>query len=160
MAKYTTAEDPNDPVGGAAALYLDYAEAVDEGRFDDFGALWCADGSSSPPSGAEGTVVGPAAVTSWLRNGMAEFVASQHLVSHIRVSPAEPDGVPITGYVYAMHQRADGSVVEVWGRYQSRMRFDDSRWRFASHTTLLAGERPFGSVIKPGWPRMRALTEG
>jgi hypothetical protein len=159
MAKFTTAEDPEDPVGGAHALYLDYCEAVDEGRFEDFGALWCKDGTISPPSGPEGTV-GRELVSSWLRNGMAEFVASQHLVSHIRVRPAEPDGVPITGYVYAMHQRGDGSVVEVWGRYQSRMRFEDGRWRFASHTTLLAGERPFGSVIKQGWPRMRPVAEG
>lgn len=159
MAKFTTAEDPEDPIGGAHALYLDYCEAVDEGRFEDFAALWCEDGTISPPSGREGTV-GRDLVSTWLRNGMAEFVASQHLVSHIRVSPADPEGVPITGYVYAMHQRTDGSVVEVWGRYQSRMRFEDRRWRFASHTTLLAGERPFGSVIKPGWPRMRALVEG
>ena len=156
MAAYTNAEDPDDPIGGAAALYLDYSEAVDEGRFDDFGALWCSDGTASPPSGPEGRVEGRDAVSAWLRNGMTEFVASQHLVSHIRLKPAEADGVPISGYVYAMHQRADGSVVEVWGRYMSRMRFEEGRWRFAEHTTLLAGERPFGAVIKPGWPRLRS----
>lgn len=156
MARYTTAEDPDDPVGGAAALYLDYSEAVDEGRFDDFGALWCRDGTATPPSGPERTVIGGEGVAAWLRNGMKEFVASQHLVSHIRVKPEEEGEVPISGYVYAMHQRADGSTVEVWGRYMSRMRFEEGRWRFAAHTTLLAGERPFGAVIKPGWPRLRS----
>jgi hypothetical protein len=154
MATYTTAEDPDDPICGAAALYLDYTEACDEGRFDDFGALWCRDGMISPPSGPEGTV-GRDLVATWLRKGMAEFVASFHQVSQIRVRLAITDGVPITGYVYAMHQRADGSVVEVWGRYFSKMRFEEGRWRFAEHSTLPAGERPFGLVIKPGWPRMR-----
>jgi ketosteroid isomerase-like protein len=142
-----------DPLGGVTAALYDYAEAVDEARVDDFVALFTDDAVFFDEAVRGHDDIGRR-VTAML----GRFAATSHHMSNIRVLSSNGDEAEATAYVYAWHQLTDGVVAEIWGRYHSKMRYDDGRWRFAHHTFFAAGSRPDG-VLGPITPIPRALLD-
>lgn len=149
--------DIDDPVAGAHALYLDYAEAVDEYRPDDFADLWTTAGRlyldpRAPDGLAREDIAG------WLIRGLrrGSFVGTLHHISGIRVRGRVGDAFDATAYVIALHRRDDGEVVTVFGRYRSRVEFENGRWRFGEHRFELVGDSPHASgAVALDWPTMR-----
>jgi len=133
--------DPNDPLAGATAALLDYAEAVDECRVDDFVALFTDDALFY-----RNDVVGHEAIRALTVEMVRNYTASSHHISNIRVTGTEGGEITTSCYVYAWHRTVAGDDVEVWGRYRSRLRFEDGRWRFTRQTARAAGVRPEGAL--------------
>lgn len=156
--EYPSATDPDDPVGGAHALYLDYAEAVDEFRPEDFADLWAESGRLFlDPRAPEG--VSGADIAQWLVRGLrhGSFVGTLHHISGIRVANHRGGSFDMTAYVIAVHKRLGGDVVNVFGRYRSRAVFERDRWRFSEHRIELVGDDPDRSgAVAREWTTMRA----
>jgi ketosteroid isomerase-like protein len=131
--------DQDDPLAGATAALYDYAEAVDEARVDDFVALFTDDAVFF-----DDAVCGPDAIGKRCSELLARFSATSHHLSNIRLVSVSGFEAEVRAYVYAWHRLIDGDTVEIWGRYNSRIRFDGGRWRFANHMFQTAGVRPEG----------------
>ena len=138
---------------GVTATPLDYCEYVDEGRAHDFAELFAEDGEfaeSSTPA------VGRAHIEKRFRRLVRSLAATSHHLSNVRVEPG-PDARTATAssYMYAWHERLDGSQFEIWGRYQDSSRLEgDGRWRFVRRQIIVAGGRgidvvPFARVATP-----------
>ncbi|MCP4084490.1 MAG: nuclear transport factor 2 family protein [Actinomycetia bacterium] len=142
--------DPNDPLAGATAAYYGYAEPVDKARPGDFAALFTAEGVF-----LDDAVVGPEAIAKRCRALLRQLDATSHHLSNIRIVSASAGETEARAYVYAWHQFTGGKMVEAWGRYQSKLRYEKGRWRLGEHRFQAAGVRPPGG-LGPGAPVPRA----
>jgi 3-phenylpropionate/cinnamic acid dioxygenase small subunit len=133
--------DPDDPLGGATAALLEYASAVDEVRIDDFVDLFTPDALFYLPD-----VVGHQAIADLTAQMLRDYEATSHHISNIRLLGRDGDEIQTSCYVYAWHRRRDGTDVEIWGQYRSRLRFDGTQWRFTRHTARANGVRPEGAM--------------
>jgi ketosteroid isomerase-like protein len=131
--------DHSQVVAGVTETLLDYCDCVDEARGEDFASLFVEDGVF-----AEGKpAVGRAHIEGRFRKLLGPLVSTTHHLSNIRVFPGV-DGrtASARSYIYAWHERRDGSQFEVWGRYVDDLRLeDDGRWRFVRREVQMAGGR-------------------
>ena len=113
-------------------VFYDYAEAVDDGDPERFAELFTADcrfDGGEPAPGRE-----------WLARHagrvLAQFTATSHHISQIRVRSWDGERAKVSAYVIAHHRMLDGNTFDALGRYRSTLVIDDGRWRFAEHDIL------------------------
>jgi len=122
-------------------LLLDYAELVDAADLDGVVGLFTADATLDYGFGR--TVTGTEALRAFYRDGpFATYRATSHHISNVRVAV---DGNRATArcYVYAWHERRDGTQAEAWGRYLDDLVRTADGWRIARRAIRAAGERGF-----------------
>jgi uncharacterized protein (TIGR02246 family) len=121
-------------------LLAEYCHAYDDGRADDFAALFTED--------AEFRVFGTT------RNGRREIrdtigrqqpgmPPGQH-VTYNSVIDVDPDGETArasTDFLY-LRKEANGHVITAAGRYHDRLVRNADRWRFGRRTIVFLGEAP------------------
>lgn len=127
---------PDDAILRAVSdTYFAYADAADAADVEAFAALFTEDATfdGGAPSGGRARIARHAAKVLGL------FAATSHHVTNVRVRSHTATEAQATAAVIAWHQKADGSTFTAFGRYESTLRLDDGRWRFAEHSILLAG---------------------
>ncbi len=105
---------------------------------------------ASPHSG---DIHGVDAVVDWMSRVLAQFEATQHLISNIAVTfTSETDATAIS-YVRAWHRFLDRSKPDMilWGEYHDRWELIDGTWRIRERRVLEAGIEPRrdGGVVNP-----------
>ena len=131
------------------ATLLDYCRFVDEGRAEDFAALFTED--CRQEDGRE-PVVGRAAVLERVRKVLAHYAATSHHLSNISTAWVDAERVSATSYIYAWHRSHKGPDLEVWGRYTDVLRRVDGRWLIERRLLEAAGYR--GLDKDPGFNRV------
>ena len=113
-------------------LLSQYAQAADDGRVEDLGALFIADGQFR----ARGqTLTGPSAIAEFLRGRLQPDNPGRHVVFNTIVE-LEPDGARAVSD-FLMVRRIDGVLVnEVAGRFHDRFVHTTDGWRFADHDVV------------------------
>ena len=117
---------------GPADLYGLYAHHYDEGRSDEFAALFTPDGVFTVAG--RDPVRGRTAIAETARVGRKAFPGVRHLVSSIAVV-VSPDATTATGQAYVQAVRVDGTSIRLvtLGRYTDRFVQDGGRWLIADH---------------------------
>lgn len=125
-------------------VLLAYCDAVDACDADAVAALFTEDASMD--FGLGRVFHGRQAVRELVAGRMSRYRGTSHHLSNVRVaSPGQADEANARSYVYAWHERADGTQAEIWGRYADRLVRDggDGRWRIATRSVRAAGWRGF-----------------
>jgi len=96
---------------------------------------------ASPHSG---DMHGVDAVVAWMDRVLADFEATQHLISNISVTFTGTASADAVSYVRAWHRyRArDRADMVLWGEYHDRWVLVDDEWRIAERRVLEAGIEP------------------
>lgn len=119
-------------------LYARYAAAIDEGRYEEWVALFTKDGVFASPR------FGRHAGRDGLRRFTAVYKESlggarvRHMISNVLV---EIDGDRASGScaLSYFHTQGGKSELAALGGYRDRMRKVDGRWRFESRQVVLDG---------------------
>ena len=132
---------------GVTETLLDYCQFVDEKRLDEFADLFIEDCHFDEG----GIYESRAAVRRVVGKLVSGFGRMSHHLSNIRVWSVGPRQAEALSYIYAWHQRNDGSQFEIWGRYVDELRDDGDRWRFSRRVVQMQGfkgidELPIGHV--------------
>ncbi len=111
-------------------LFVDYGAHLDAGRFDDYAALFSAEGEIS--MGPLGRARGREAIRDLMAGTLAGRVEESY---HIISSPVvQLEGDEATSEVMwsVIHRDADGQPrLTMCGRHRDRLVREDGRWRFA-----------------------------
>ncbi len=70
---------------------------------------------------------------------MWRWSRTSHHLTNARIDFAGDDEAHVRSYVYAWHERADGSTATVLGQYEDRFVRQDKRWRIAERRMLMNG---------------------
>ena len=132
------------PVDRAAITdqMLRYARATDWLETAKHREVFAADCVFASPH--SGDVLGVDAVVDWMDRALAQFEATQHLISNIWIEFTGPDTARAVSYVRAWHRYRDPDRADMvlWGEYHDRWgRFGD-RWRIVERRVLEAGIEP------------------
>jgi hypothetical protein len=116
-----------DVVEGIRATIATYTQALDDGRTDDIVATFCTDGVCEIPG--MGTHVGHdalrAAYTKWKPQR-----PQRHLVVNTLVTDWNDREATAISDVIFMLQSDAGWAIQIVGRYQDTLHYDDGTWRF------------------------------
>jgi ketosteroid isomerase-like protein len=120
-------------------VLLDYCEAVDLNDVDRL-----VDEVFTPDArfelGSRHATEGSEALRDMFARTLAQFEASSHHLSNVRITVTGEDSAEASAYVYAWHSfRPDSRRVDVWGRYHDQLRLVDDRWRLAVRRLTVAG---------------------
>lgn len=117
---------------GPADLYGLYAHHYDEGRAEEFAALFTPDGVFTVAG--RDPVQGRTAIAEAARAGRRALPGVRHLVSSVAVTQS-PDATTATGQAYVQAVRVDGTTIRLvtLGRYTDHFVRDDGRWLIADH---------------------------
>ncbi len=131
---------------GVTDTLLDYCQFVDEKRLDEFASLFIEDCHFD-----EGAVYeGRPAVRKVVGKLVSGFSRLSHHLSNIRVWSTGPGQAEALSYIYAWHERNDGTQFEIWGRYEDVLRDDGDRWRFVRRVVQAQGAKGIeGLPIRP-----------
>ncbi len=122
---------------GVTDTLLDYCQFVDEKRLDEFASLFTLDCHFD-----EGAVYeGRPAVRRVVGKLVAGFSRMSHHLSNIRVWSTAPGEAEALSYIYAWHERTDGTQFEIWGRYADVLVDDGDRWRFRRRVVMAQGSK-------------------
>jgi len=116
-----------------------YCRAVDEGRVDDFVALYTPDAVHD-----DGIVErrGHAELRALVAGVVRRYDATSHHLSNIVLTPTgSADAVSAVSYIHAWHRRAGHPDLEVWGQYHDHLRRQGDRWLIERRTLRVAGIR-------------------
>ena len=69
---------------------------------------------------------------------MWRWSRTSHHLSNVQIQ-FEDGGAFVRSYVYAWHERADGSTATILGQYHDRFVHTDSRWRIAERQMVMNG---------------------
>jgi SnoaL-like domain len=96
---------------------------------------------ASPHSG---DIVGVDNVVAWMDRVLAQFEATQHLISNISITFTDATSAQAVSYVRAWHRYRDSSKPDMvlWGEYHDHWRLVGSTWRIAERRVLEAGTEP------------------
>ncbi len=120
---------------GVMDTLLDYCQFVDEKRIDEFAELFTEDCHFD-----EGKVYeGRPAVFKVVGRLVAGFSRMSHHLSNTRIWTTGPGPAEALSYIYAWHERNDGSQFEIWGRYLDVLQDDGDRWRFSRRVVQAQG---------------------
>lgn len=139
---------PLRDVAAITAVILAYATAVDEARLDQLGPLFAEDAVLDYGRGRHCT--GREEVVAFVAGRAAAYRATSHHLSNIQVELDGPDQAAARTYVYAWHERPNGTQAEIWGRYLDRLVRTPEGWRIARRAIRTAGHRGF--TQEPGAP--------
>ncbi len=70
---------------------------------------------------------------------MWRWARTSHHLSNVQVTFAGRDRAVSTSYVWAWHERPDGSTAGVWGQYHDRLVRTSGGWRIAERRMLMNG---------------------
>lgn len=105
---------------------------------------------ASPHSG---DIHGVDDVVEWMERVLAQFEATQHLISNISITFTGDDSADAVSYVRAWHRFVDASKADMtlWGEYHDRWELVDGTWRIRERRVLEAGIEPrrAGGVVNP-----------
>ncbi len=132
---------------GVTETLLEYCQFVDEKRIDDFAELFAQDCYFDEG----GVYESRAAVRKVVSKLVAGFAHMSHHLSNIRVWSTGPGEAEALSYIYAWHERKDGTQFEIWGRYVDVLHDDGDRWRFRRRIVQMQGAKgiedlPIGQV--------------
>jgi len=96
---------------------------------------------ASPHSG---DVIGVDAVVAWMEKALAQFEATQHLISNIWITFTGETTADAVSYVRAWHRFRDHAKADMvlWGEYHDVWRCVDGTWRIEQRRVLEAGIEP------------------
>jgi len=96
---------------------------------------------ASPHSG---DVIGVDAVVVWMEKALAQFEATQHLISNIWITFTGETTADAVSYVRAWHRFRDHAKADMvlWGEYHDVWRCVDGTWRIEQRRVLEAGIEP------------------
>jgi uncharacterized protein (TIGR02246 family) len=120
-------------------LLASYCHACDDGRFDDFAALFTEDAEFTVMGG---TQTGRDAIKVWMAEAQPPERRGKHLISEpaITVDDGGATASVRTDYAFVARDKS-GLIVLSSGRYLDRLaRGDDGRWRFASRRIVFLGD--------------------
>jgi hypothetical protein len=123
-------------------LVASYTHHGDGGRFDDFCALFAADGVLDLGDGR--VLAGREAIHAFV-TGTGSSVRSsgerafiRHHVSSVQITLDDPDHAHGASYFFVVTQRGP----DHWGRYRDRYLRSDDRWLFAHRRVRVDGVAP------------------
>jgi len=109
-------------------LVASYCYCLDEGRFDDLGALFAGDGTWEAQYGK---ATGPAAIAGFLAELVPATPRRRHFVTNTLIDPV-PGGARSTSYYLVVRDSESGPMVSVAGTYHDDLVRDASgAWKFA-----------------------------
>ncbi len=117
-------------------LYARYTHTFDEGRAEQLGELFTADGQFTRP-GAD-PIRGRAALEAMVRAAAARGTGNRHLVSAVVIEPPPDDGPGrAIGRAYVQVVGGAGRFDPVaFGRYEDEFHHDGGRWRIRSRSFI------------------------
>ncbi len=125
---------------------LDYCQFVDEKRLDEFAALFTEDCYFDEG----GVYEGREAVRKLVGKLVSGFSRLSHHLSNIRVWSTGEGEAEALSYIYAWHERNDGTQFEIWGRYVDLLREEGDRWLIARRIVQQQGSKGIDNLpIKP-----------
>lgn len=127
-----------DTWSAASATLHGYCSAVDEGRVDDFVALYMPDGIHDDGIRLR---CGHAEIAALVAGVVARYTATSHHLSNIMLEPAQDGTLSARSHIYAWHRRAGHPDLEVWGQYRDILHRHDGRWLFVRRMLYVAGTR-------------------
>lgn len=123
-----------------------YVEASDEGRLDDFVALFAEDGVLAPPGlpdcRGRGAIRAFIAASRASRDNVAGLGRIRHHVASIRIELRDADLAYATSYFTAMSAKGP----DHWGVYRDELRPTDGAWLFQRRTVTIEGADPNGWI--------------
>ncbi len=111
-----------------------YCMCMDEGRFEELGALFADDGTWSAPYRS---ATGPAAITAWLAQSVPAAPKRMHFVMNSIITPEAGQAQARSNYL-VMVEGPDGPVASVCGTYDDRLVRTADGWRFQQRTLIHA----------------------
>ena len=131
---------------GVTETLLDYCQYVDEKRLDEFAALFTEDCYFDEG----GVYQGRGAVRKLVGKLVAGFDRMSHHLSNIRVWSTGAEQAEALSYIYAWHQRTDGSQFEIWGRYADELQLENGQWLINRRIVQMQGSKGIDELpIKP-----------
>lgn len=128
-----------------------YCRCVDEGRVEDFVALYAEDGAHDDGRRRR---TGRAEIRQLIEGVLARYDATSHHLSNVEITLLSESQARAHSYIYAWHRKAGAPDLEVWGRYQDTLILQHS-WLIAERRLFVAGLR--GLDADPGFrPAPRA----
>ncbi|MEV5302672.1 MULTISPECIES: nuclear transport factor 2 family protein [Amycolatopsis methanolica group] len=123
----------NSPVSKPeiAELYGRYAQYYDDGRAQDFAALFTTTATFVRAPGTE-PVMGRDAIASLVTDAGTP-TGIRHLVSSVIVDEAPGEAALGAAYVQAVTVDENSIRLVTLGRYTDEFRYEDGRWRFHVH---------------------------
>ena len=122
---------------GVTETLLDYCQFVDEKRLDEFAQLF----TEQCYFDEGGVYQGRAAVRKLVGKLVSGFARMSHHLSNIRVWSTGDVRAEALSYIYAWHQRTDGSQFEIWGRYSDELVWQGDRWYIDRRIVQMQGSK-------------------
>ena len=122
---------------GVTETLLDYCQFVDEKRLDEFAALFTEDCYFDEGGVYQGRV----AVRKLVGKLVSGFDRMSHHLSNIRVWSTGAEQAEALSYIYAWHQRTDGSQFEIWGRYADELILENGQWLINRRIVQMQGSK-------------------
>ena len=140
-------------------VLIDYCSALDRMDLPRLAALFTDDCivEYGPESALQSQ--GSAALEKSLRR-MWRWQRTSHNLSNVQVEFTAPDEARVSSYVYAWHERTDGSTATIFGQYKDRFLRISEHWRIADRRMEMNGSdagfkvniHPFERLPAPdGW---------
>lgn len=106
-----------------------YCQACDDGRFDEFAALFAVDATFEVPPAAP--ALGRDAIRGFMETGYQPEVRGKHVLSEPLVDVDGDDATATTDFVFVGRSSAGAWVVKAAGRYHDTLRRTaDGPWEF------------------------------
>lgn len=119
-------------------VLVDYCCALDRMDLDRLSALFTEDCSVDYGPDPRLKSDGRAALAQSLER-MWRWSRTSHHLSNVQIRFDGPDSATVGSYVFAWHERPDGSTATVLGQYQDRFVRVDGEWRIASRRMVMNG---------------------
>ena len=119
-------------------LLVGYCVALDRMALDELAALFTADCRVEFGPDERLNSRGRDALAKSLER-MWRWARTSHHLSNVRIEFTGPDAADSLSYVFAWHERPDGSTAAVWGEYRDRLVRRDGRWLIAGRTMFEHG---------------------
>jgi uncharacterized protein (TIGR02246 family) len=128
----------------------DYCRFVDEGRAEDFAALYTHDGVHDDGRSQR---IGREQIKKLVEGVISRYQSTSHHASNIDIELIDDTHATAWSYIYAWHRAENAPDLEVWGRYADQLCLEEGRWRIAKRELHVAGIR--GLDVDPGFRRLK-----
>jgi uncharacterized protein (TIGR02246 family) len=113
-----------------------YGQTCDDGRFEEFAALFAADAVFHAPPGEP--VQGRDAIRSFMAAAYTPEVRGKHLLGEPLIALDGDTAAVTTDFAFMARLPEGGWGISVVGRYDDQLeRSDDGAWRFTRHTIAM-----------------------
>jgi hypothetical protein len=120
-------------------LYAEYAHRVDDGDIKGWSQLWAADGTMVVRGN---THQGPDGVYHYLADARGDGVdpLARHFILNVEPTVNGDTARVIADFAHIVASSV-GAGLEMVGRYQSDLVWEDDRWKFKRHEVILLVDR-------------------